>query len=374
MFLMFAAFIVACGSTHLVGIWGIWQPVYWFDAGLKAATAAVSLVTAALLWPQLPRALALPSPQKLQALNRELEQEVAARRRLDEELQAANRQLEQRVAERTSELAAANAELLRKEAEREQAEQLRARSAELELENRRILEESRAKTQFLANMSHELRTPLNAIIGFSELLIDGHVDPATPEYQESLGHILNGGQHLLRLVNDLLDLAHVEAGKIQLRPEPVALPALVDEVVGIVGALSAQKRIRVEVEHDPALAQVRIDPGRFKQVLYNYLSNALKFTPDGGRVVVRTGAEDAGSFRLDVQDTGVGIAPADIGRLFTAFQQLDAGAAKRHQGTGLGLALTRQVVQAQGGTVSVRSTPGQGSVFSAVLPRQPALP
>ncbi len=256
--------------------------------------------------------------------------------------------------------------------ERMQAEQLRVRSAELELENRRILEASRMKTEFLANVSHELRTPLNAIIGFSELLFGGHVDPATPKHQEFLGHVLTSSRHLLRLINDLLDLAKVETGKIELRPEPVVLSQLVGEVIDILGTIAAQKRIRVSVAHEPGLAGIRIDPGRFKQILYNYLSNALKFTPDGGQVAVRTSAESNGYFRVEVQDTGPGIAPQDIGRLFGEFQQLESGTTRRHQGTGLGLALTKRLVQAQGGSVAVHSVLGQGSVFSAVLPRRGA--
>jgi signal transduction histidine kinase len=184
--------------------------------------------------------------------------------------------------------------------------------------------------------------------------------------------VLTSSRHLLRLINDLLDLAKVETRKIELRPEPVVLSQLVGEVIDILGTLAAQKRIRVSVAHEPGLAGIRIDPERFKQILYNYLSNALKFTPDGGQVAVRTSAESNGYFRVEVQDTGPGIAPQDIGRLFAEFQQLESGTTRRHQGTGLGLALTKRLVQAQGGSVAVHSVLGQGSVFSAVLPRRGA--
>jgi signal transduction histidine kinase len=238
----------------------------------------------------------------------------------------------------------------------------------LEHQNRRILEASRLKSEFLANMSHELRTPLNAILGFAELLHDGQVDPASPQHREFLGDILASGRHLLRLIDDVLDLAKVEAGKLELRPERVELAALVGEVTQI---LVATSRHRIEVEIDPELDDIVIDPARLKQVAYNYLSNALKFTPPEGRVVVRARGEDHARWRFEVEDTGPGIAEHDLGRLFVAFEQLEAGAAKRHQGTGLGLALTRKLVEAQGGTVGVHSAPGRGATFHALLPRRP---
>jgi len=248
-------------------------------------------------------------------------------------------------------------------------EEIRRRAIELELQNRRIQEANRLKSEFLANMSHELRTPLNAIIGFAELLYDGHVDPATPQHKEFLGDILTSGRHLLQLINDVLDLAKVEAGKLDFRPERVELGKLIAEVVAITRTTSAGKKITVETKFDPTLDNIVIDPNRFKQVAYNYISNALKFTPDGGRVTVRTLADGDACFRLEVEDTGVGIDKADLGRLFVEFQQLDGSAGKRHQGTGLGLALTRRLVEAQGGSVGVRSQRGQGSVFYATLPR-----
>jgi len=253
--------------------------------------------------------------------------------------------------------------------ERLRTEEVRRRAAELELQNRRIQEANRLKSEFLANMSHELRTPLNAIIGFAELLHDGQVDHDSPQHKEFLGDILTSGRHLLQLINDVLDLAKVEAGKLDFRPENVDVGKLIGEVISISRTTSAKKNINVELVADPSLTGIVIDPSRFKQVAYNYLSNALKFTPDGGRVIVRLQAEGPQLFRLEVEDTGVGIAPEDLGRLFVEFQQLEGGASKRHQGTGLGLALTRRLVEAQGGAVGVRSTPGKGSVFHATLPR-----
>jgi signal transduction histidine kinase/DNA-binding response OmpR family regulator len=234
---------------------------------------------------------------------------------------------------------------------------------------RRVQEANRLKSEFLANMSHELRTPLNGIIGFAELMHDGKVGAVSPDQREYLGDILTSARHLLQLINDVLDLSKVEAGKIEFRPEPVRLAALIEEVRNIVRTFAAQKRILIESSVAPEVQDIVTDPAKLKQVLYNYVSNALKFTPEAGRVTIRARPEGADAFRLEVEDTGVGIRPEDIGRLFIEFQQLDASAAKKYPGTGLGLALTRRIVESQGGQVGVRSAPGQGSVFSAVLPR-----
>lgn len=249
-------------------------------------------------------------------------------------------------------------------------QQAQARSIRLEEENRRAQEASRLKSEFLANMSHELRTPLNSIIGFAELLHDEQVPRDSPEFKEFLHDILTSGRHLLQLINDVLDLAKVESGRFEFHPEKVDIGRTVGEVLNLMRTSAASKQLRVESEIDPGVGIVTIDPGRFKQVLYNYLSNAIKFTPPDGRVVVRAAADGSDGFRVEVEDTGIGIAAEDLGRLFIEFQQLEPGAAKRHQGTGLGLALTKRLVEAQGGTVGVRSVPGKGSVFFATFPRE----
>jgi PAS domain S-box-containing protein len=248
----------------------------------------------------------------------------------------------------------------RLEWERRQAEEQQMQAAR---------ESSRLKSEFLANMSHELRTPLNAIIGFAELLHDGKCGAISGRQKEFLNDILVSSGHLLQLINDVLDLSKVEAGRMELRPEAVRLAKLIGEVTDVLRTLAAQKQIRVTTELDPAVSDVVTDPARLKQVLYNYLSNALKFTPDAGQVVVRVLPEGTESFRVEVEDTGIGIRPEDLGRLFVEFQQLDASLAKKHPGTGLGLALTKRIVEVQGGTVGARSTVGRGSVFFAVLPR-----
>jgi PAS domain S-box-containing protein len=249
------------------------------------------------------------------------------------------------------------------------AEAARLTAERLEAENRQIQNASRLKSQFLANMSHELRTPLNAVIGFADLLRSGAVPAQSPKHAEFLGHIGSSGRHLLQLINDVLDLSKVESGKFEFFPEPLDLARLVREALDVLHTGIVRKRIRVHTDIAPGLDGIVLDSGRLKQALYNYLSNAIKFTPEGGEVLVRAQPEGPDFFRLEVQDNGIGIAPEDQQRLFVEFQQLDNSYSKHHQGTGLGLALTRRLVQAQGGRVGVHSTPGVGSTFHLVLPR-----
>jgi PAS domain S-box-containing protein len=254
--------------------------------------------------------------------------------------------------------------------ERKRLEQLKSEASELEEQNRRIREASRQKSEFLANMSHELRTPLNAILGFSQMLHDEVVPPDSPEHREFLGDIIKSGQHLLQLIDNVLDLAKVEAGKLEFRPQLIDLEIVIAEVVSIVSAVPVAKNVRIETSIDPGLKEgIFLDPARLKQVLYNLISNALKFSPAGGAVAVRARPEGVDRLLLEVEDAGPGIAPEDIRRLFVEFQQLAAGTAKEHS-TGLGLAMTRRLAEAQGGSAGVRSALGKGSVFHVILPRR----
>ena len=248
-------------------------------------------------------------------------------------------------------------------------EELHRKTEELAAQNRLVHEANRLKSEFLANMSHELRTPLNAIIGFAQLMHDGRVGPVSTDHKEYLGDILASGRHLLHLINDILDLAKIEAGRLEIKPEAVSLSRIVFEVKQILHALTTQKQLDVETEISPAVENVFIDPAKLKQVLYNYLANATKFTPERGRIVIRALPEGSDRFRLEVEDNGVGMKADQIHKLFVEFQQLDGGTSKRYPGTGLGLALTKKLVEAQGGEVGVQSIHGRGSLFYAVLPR-----
>jgi signal transduction histidine kinase/CHASE3 domain sensor protein len=240
--------------------------------------------------------------------------------------------------------------------------QLKRQVVELEAANR-------LKSEFVANMSHELRTPFNAIIGFAELMHDGKAGPVSQRQQEFLRDILTAARNLLQILNDVLDLSKVEAGKLELRPEPVRLAAVIAEVQDTVRTLAEQKHLVIEIAQAPEIVDIIADPTKLKQVLYNYVSNAVKFTPEGGRIVIRVLPEGVDAFRIEVQDNGIGIRPEDMSRLFVEFQQLDASSAKQYPGTGLGLALTKRIVESQGGRVGVRSTYGEGSTFHAILPR-----
>jgi len=238
----------------------------------------------------------------------------------------------------------------------------------LEVLSRELQEASRLKSEFLANMSHELRTPLNAILGFTELIQDGLVQPGTRDFHDFLGHVASSGRHLLGIINDVLDLAKVEAGKLSFKPEPVSLRAIVAEVVAVLHNNGRSGDVELEVAIDPAMDRVNLDPARLRQVLFNYLSNALKFAPAGSSVTVRAFHLPGDRFRLEVTDLGPGLSVDDQTRLFVEFSQISSGRAVSEPGTGLGLALTRKLVEAQDGIVGVESSLGHGSTFYAELP------
>jgi signal transduction histidine kinase/CHASE3 domain sensor protein len=258
--------------------------------------------------------------------------------------------------------------------ERLRSEAARMENMRLEEENRRVEEANRMKSEFLANMSHELRTPLNGIIGFSELLVDERPGPVNAKQKEYLNDVLNSSQHLLQLINDVLDLAKVEAGKFDFQPERFTMPEALEEVCAVVRGLANRKRIHLTAIAAPDLGPVTLDPHRFKQICYNLLSNAVKFTDPGGSVEIAASARDEETFEVMVTDTGIGIKPEDMERLFREFEQLDTGASRRFQGTGLGLALTKKLCNLQGGDISARSVYGKGSTFTAWLPRERKIP
>jgi signal transduction histidine kinase len=218
-------------------------------------------------------------------------------------------------------------------------------------------------------MSHKLRTPLNAIIGFSELLQQDFTGPLTPTQREYVKDIFDSGLHLLHLVNDILDLSKIDAGRLDLQFERVALASIVDSVRATVQTLAAKRAVALDFELPADLPEIEADPLRMRQVLYNLLSNAIKFTPANGQVRLSANA-GAALLHIVVSDTGIGIAAQDIPRLFNEFERIAAPKGEQQEGTGLGLALTRRLVQAHGGNVAVDSTPGKGSNFIVILPLQ----
>lgn len=314
-FVAFGMFILACGATHIAEIWVVWRPDYVPLVILKAITAVASVVTAMALVRLVPVALRIPSP---------------------------------------AQLAAVNAELLRANGE------LRAAMERAEVA-------SRAKSAFLASMSHELRTPLNAILGYTQIL--KRDKQLSPSQQTGLGTIHQGGQHLLALINDVLDLSRMEAGRMEFHPKPLRLAELLAVVADIMRVRAEQKHLHFELELAGGLPlAVSADETRLRQVLLNLLGNAVKFT-DRGAVRLRVapapdGAPAAGVARLrfEVLDEGVGIDASQLEAIFDPFEQVGE-AARRAGGTGLGLAISRQLVRQMGGDVHVESAPGCGSRF-----------
>jgi signal transduction histidine kinase len=242
--------------------------------------------------------------------------------------------------------------------------------SEIEEKGRQLQSANRHKSEFLANMSHELRTPLNAIIGFSEVLLDPTLKVSEEERSQFLTDVLSSGRHLLGLINEILDLAKIEAGKMELQIAPALLQDVVEAVSNTMRSLAASKSIHLRVDSDERLAPFPMDGARVKQVLLNLVGNAIKFTPEGGRVWVRAGSKD-GAACVEVGDTGPGIAPEDQERIFLEFQQARSEAGKP-QGTGLGLALAKKFVEMHGGKIWLESEVGKGSRFTFTLPLLPS--
>jgi signal transduction histidine kinase len=239
----------------------------------------------------------------------------------------------------------------------------------LQRANLELQEADRMKSEFLTNMSHELRTPLNAIIGFSEII---HSTPElTPEeHSEFSQSIHQSGLHLLKLINDILDLTHISAGRLELHPRPCLLAEAVDAALSENAAVATQKEITVRSEIRRDL-EVVFDPRSLRHVVHNLVNNAVKFTPNRGRVCLRALETWEGTI-VEVGDTGIGIRPEDQTRLFKEFRQVDGSTSRGFEGAGIGLALSKRLVEIQGGWISVESVPGTGSTFQFLIPRVPA--
>ncbi|HMI55143.1 MAG TPA: PAS domain S-box protein, partial [Gemmatimonadaceae bacterium] len=264
----------------------------------------------------------------------------------------------------------------------------------LKQKNVELVEASRMKSEFLANMSHELRTPLNAIIGFSEILRDGLIGDLTAQQRGFIGDIFSSGNHLLSLINDILDLSKVEAGKMTLDLEAVEVWSLFANSLSIIREKAQDRHIDLNLDVDRSMGSIRADPRKVKQIVYNLLSNALKFTIDGGKVslaVTRVPRTDVGELsgswkrrtfpvpetefaeflRISVTDSGIGISPEGLEHLFKPFSQIDSGLSRKFEGTGLGLAMVKLLVELHGGAVAVESAVGEGSCFTVWLPLRP---
>lgn len=250
--------------------------------------------------------------------------------------------------------------------ERKLLEEIRRKTEEEQ--HRRIQEANRLKSEFLANMSHELRTPLNGIIGFSEFLYDEKPGVLNDKQREYLNDILTSGRHLLQLINDILDLAKIESGKITLSLDIFFPKEVIEEVFSVLKPVAKKKNITIDIDISSEIGLVELDPQKFKQVLYNLLSNAIKFTDDNGQVKITLYPQNDNYMQLQIIDNGIGIRKEDFGKLFVEFQQLDSSSSRSYQGTGLGLALTKKLVELQKGMIRVESNINTGSVFSVLLP------
>ena len=239
--------------------------------------------------------------------------------------------------------------------------------------NEELEQANRLKSEFLANMSHELRTPLNSIIGFAEILRDHLFGDLNERQNKYVKNIHSSGQHLLQLINDILDLSKIEAGRLELSLQPFPIKKSLNNILNIVKPLADKKNINVSLEVDNSLQTISADEAKFKQIMYNLLSNAIKFTDDDGQVSIEA-MTVRGDLQITVADSGIGIHKRDFERVFGQFQQLDGSESRKHEGTGLGLALTKRLVELHGGSIWVDSEFGKGSSFTFRIPVAPELP
>jgi signal transduction histidine kinase len=243
---------------------------------------------------------------------------------------------------------------------------------EIQDKNRQLAEASEHKSQFVSSVSHELRTPLNAIIGLTDVLVTNTARFGTEKAQEPLQRVNRAATHLLGLINQVLDLSKIEAGKLELNPQTVQLEPLINEIIGTAGQLAEQNKNRLVVDAQENLGALTVDPLRLQQILLNLLSNACKFTKEGEvKLAARKVSNGSNFVDFAVSDTGIGMTAELQAKLFKEFTQADTSTAQRYGGTGLGLAITRKLARMMGGDVTVTSEPGKGSVFTVRLPGSP---
>lgn len=466
-FLAFGAFILACGTTHLMSIWTIWYPTYRLDGVIKALTAIISITTAALLFPLLPTLVRLRTPTQLAHANETLANEIALRktmgtllerqagllelahdalivRDLKGEIRFWNRGAEQlygwpralavgrlkhellqpgfpkpleesqheltetgswegellhrkrdgspivvssrcalrRTDDHAIEVLEINRDLTEQKAyeeklgrevmERRRAEEMLRFKSALHEKNIELEKADRAKNRFLATISHELRTPLNAIIGFTGTLLMRLPGPLTPDQEKQLRTVRTSGRHLLSLINDLLDLAKIESGKIELRRESVDCGEVLKEVATYLRPIAESKDIVLSIDTPSNDIVVQTDRRALHQILLNLANNAVKFTQSGSvRLELSENHLDRESRVIfSVIDTGVGIRPEDHNKLFQAFSQVTTFRAQYDQGTGLGLHLSRKLAELLPGQITFESELGKGSTFRLTLGRR----
>jgi len=346
---------IAIAFQQRTSMFEVWRESFQWTAVsyFTGLTLAAAMIVALQSWGLWVLALAIPPCWLLLAFYKAHREAIQEHERRVEEVEALNAELEQKVVERTHELATA-------------LSGLEAANRMLSDANRALTDASKAKSAFLASVSHELRTPLNSVIGFSELMTDPSFGELSPRQREFLSDIRDSGEHLLALINDILDLSKIEAGKLEVHRQDADVDELVRDSVTMLRPQAQKKKIAVEMRCDLTGA-AHVDPRLVRQVLVNLLSNAVKFTPDEGRIEVAARFEED-DLVLRVTDTGIGIAEGDQEKIFHEFFQADGTYARRYQGTGLGLALVRRMMSLHSGSVTVISRRGHGSTFQCVFP------
>lgn len=362
-FLAFGLFIILCGAHHFLEVLNIWVPTHWIAGYLKGVTALASVTTAVLLFPLMPKALALPSPTELMEANEHLQREITLRKQVEEELRRSRDELELRVKERTFTLVQLNEELQKEIEERKQVEErLCLAKEDAEAANR-------AKSEFLCNMRHELCTPLTSILGFTDLLVRSG---PSEEQRKFLEKVKSSGNNLLSLINEILDLSRIESGKLELEETDFDLRDTMEKSLLPLARKARQKNLEFFIFIKPDTPTALIgDMVCLRRVIHNLVDNAIKFTKTGEietSVSLKDTAHDGARFHFSVRDTGIGIPREKQEVIFDIFTQADGSSTRKYGGAGLGLSLSRKRVELMGGRIWVESEEGAGSAFHFEVP------
>lgn len=330
---LFSLFILACGTTHLMSIVTIWQPVFWLSTFFKTLTALVSLFTALVLLPLVPKILALPTTKQLQDINQALNIEVEENKRVVTLLQ--NKEQELKYAKDVAEQA------------------------------------SIAKSQFLSNMSHELRTPLNAILGFSQLL-EMDLAEEQADHKASVREITTAGNHLLGLINEVLDLAKIESNEIDFNYKDSDIDKTIDDSLSMMNQMAQSNDVTFISKSETSLSKVYVDDFKLRQVLLNLISNAIKYGGNSRHIVIEKSQQSTDFLRVSVQDNGPGIAIEKQKQLFKPFSRLGAESLGI-EGTGIGLIIAKKIIEEMGGSIGFESHVGEGCIFWVDIPTSKAV-